>query len=45
VLLLVKTFLRRALAYFSRIEPELHRFPAIDAPAYRRAVEEMFWTP
>lgn len=35
----------RALAYFSRIEPELYRFPAIDAPAFRRAVEELFWTP
>lgn len=29
----------RALDYFARIEPELYRFPAIDAPAFRRNVE------
>lgn len=33
---------RRALAYFAQIEPELYRFPAIHAPAFRRAVEEAF---
>ncbi|MGI8927407.1 MAG: DUF6036 family nucleotidyltransferase [Tepidiformaceae bacterium] len=33
---------RRALEYFSRIEPELYRFPAVDAPSFRRAVEESF---
>ncbi len=33
---------RRALEYFGRIEPELYRFPAIDAPTFRRAVEEAF---
>lgn len=33
---------RRALEYFARIEPELYRFPAIHAPAFRRAVEEVF---
>ncbi len=33
---------RRALDYFSRIEPELYRFPAIDAPTFRRAVERAF---
>ena len=32
----------RALEYFSRIEPELYRYPAIHAPSFRRAVEEMF---
>lgn len=31
-----------ALAYFERMEPELFRFPAIDAPAFRRRVEEIF---
>jgi hypothetical protein len=33
---------RRALEYFARIEPQLNRFPAIDAPSFRRAVEEAF---
>jgi hypothetical protein len=33
---------RRALEYFARIEPELYRFPAIDAPTFRRAVEDAF---
>jgi hypothetical protein len=32
----------RALEYFARIEPELYRFPAIDPPTFRRAVEEAF---
>jgi hypothetical protein len=32
----------RALAYFARLEPELYRFPAIDPPTFRRAVEEAF---
>jgi hypothetical protein len=32
----------RALEYFARIEPQLYRFPAIDAPTYRRAVEQAF---
>lgn len=32
----------RALEYFERIEPELYRYPAIHAPAFRRAVEEFF---
>ncbi len=32
----------RALAYFARVEPELYRFPAIHAPAFRRAVAEAF---
>jgi uncharacterized nucleotidyltransferase DUF6036 len=31
-----------AREYFARIEPELYRFPAIDAPSFRRAVEEAF---
>lgn len=31
-----------AIAYFSRIEPELYRFPAIDGPSFRRAVEKAF---
>jgi hypothetical protein len=33
---------RRALEYFGRIEPELYRFPAIDPPSFRRAVEVAF---
>jgi hypothetical protein len=33
---------RHALAYFARMEPELYRFPAIDPPSFRRAVEEAF---
>ena len=32
----------RALAYFDSIEPDLYRFPAIDPPSFRRAVEEIF---
>jgi hypothetical protein len=35
---------RRAREYFARIEPELYRFPAIDPPAFHRAVEEAFGT-
>ncbi len=32
---------RQGLAeYFARIEPELYRFPAIDPPSFRRAVEQ-----
>ncbi|MBI4503507.1 MAG: hypothetical protein HY700_20395 [Gemmatimonadetes bacterium] len=31
-----------ALVYFGRIEPELYRFPAVDAPSFRRAVEAAF---
>jgi hypothetical protein len=31
-----------ALEYFGRMEPELYRFPAIDPPSYRRAVEAAF---
>jgi hypothetical protein len=31
-----------ALAYFQQIEPQLYRFPAIHAPSFRRAAEEMF---
>jgi hypothetical protein len=33
---------RRAREYFTRIEPELHRFPAVHGPAFARAVEEAF---
>jgi hypothetical protein len=33
---------RRAVEYFARMEPELYRFPAIDPPSFRRAVEEAF---
>jgi len=33
---------RRALEYFARIEPQLRRFPAIDARSFQRAVEEAF---
>jgi hypothetical protein len=32
----------RALDYFERMEPDLYRFPAIDPPSFRRAVEEAF---
>jgi len=32
----------RAREYFRRIEPELYRYPAIDPPAFRRAVEQTF---
>ncbi len=32
----------RALEYFDRLEPGLYRYPAIHAPAFRRAVEDMF---
>lgn len=31
---------RRTLDYFGQIEPELYRYPAIDPPSFRRAVEE-----
>lgn len=31
-----------ALEYFAAIEPQLYRYPAIDPPAFRRAVEETF---
>ncbi len=33
---------QRALEYFLGIEPELYRYPAIDPPAFRRAVEQAF---
>ncbi len=32
----------RALKYFRRIEPELHRYPAIDPPTFRRSVHAAF---
>lgn len=32
----------KARAYFARIEPQLYRFPAIHAPAFRAAVEAAF---
>jgi hypothetical protein len=35
----------RALEYFRRIEPGLYRFPAIDQPTFRRAVEQAFGMP
>jgi hypothetical protein len=31
----------RLLELFERIEPNLHRYPAIDPPSFRRAVEEV----
>lgn len=34
----------KAKEYFGRIEPALHRFPAIHAPAFRLAVAEAFRT-
>jgi hypothetical protein len=33
---------RRTREYFARLEPELYRFPAVDAPSFRRAVEQAF---
>lgn len=45
----VRTLLERKLvdpedarSYFARMEPELFRFPAIDASAYRERVDEIF---
>ncbi|MBI4840228.1 MAG: hypothetical protein HY803_04000 [candidate division NC10 bacterium] len=35
----------RAWQYFQAIEPDLYRFPAVDARSYRRAVEEVFGRP
>jgi hypothetical protein len=32
----------RALEYYARIEPELYRFPAIDPPSFRGAIEAAF---
>ena len=32
----------RTLDYFARIEPELYCYPAVDPPAFRRAVEAAF---
>jgi hypothetical protein len=32
----------QALAYFRRVEPDLHRYPAIHPAAFRRAVEVTF---
>lgn len=35
----------RAWQYFQAIEPDLYRFPAVDARSFRRAVEEVFGRP
>ncbi|MBI4521468.1 MAG: hypothetical protein HY701_11570 [Gemmatimonadetes bacterium] len=32
----------RALEYFARVESDLYRFPAVDIPTFRKAVEETF---
>lgn len=32
----------RALEYFAAVEPQLYRYPAVDPPAFRRAVESAF---
>ena len=32
----------RDVADADRLEPDLYRYPAIHAPAFRRAVEDMF---
>jgi hypothetical protein len=32
----------RAIKYFRRIEPDLYRYPVIDPPTFRRAVEAAF---
>ncbi|MBI4545377.1 MAG: hypothetical protein HY703_09290 [Gemmatimonadetes bacterium] len=34
-----------ALRYFERIEPQLYRYPAIDPPSFRTAVEQAFGSP
>jgi hypothetical protein len=34
-----------ALEYFARLEPDLYRFPAIDAPTFRHAVADVFGPP
>lgn len=34
-----------AWRYFARLEPELYRFPAVDAPGFRAAVVEAFGAP
>ena len=33
---------REARAYFARLEPDLYVFPALDAPSFRRAVNDAF---
>jgi hypothetical protein len=35
----------RTLGYFDEIEPHLHRYPAINPSAFRRAAEEMLGAP
>ncbi len=35
----------RAWQYFQAIEPDLYRFPAVDARSFRQAVEEVFVRP
>ena len=35
----------QALAYFQAIEPMLYRYPAIDGPTFRGAVQEVFGPP
>jgi uncharacterized nucleotidyltransferase DUF6036 len=35
---------QQALRYFEEIEPKLHRYPAINPAAFRRAAEEMLST-
>jgi hypothetical protein len=32
----------RAVEYFARMEPELYRFPAVDPPTFKEAVEQAF---
>jgi hypothetical protein len=34
-----------AWQYYQAIEPDLYRFPALDARSFRRAVEEVFGHP
>lgn len=34
-----------AVEYFGRIEPDLYRYPAVDPPAFRRAVDAAFRSP
>ena len=35
----------RAWQYFQAIEPDLYRFPAVDARSFRQAMEEVFGRP
>lgn len=36
---------QEALVYFGRVEPLLYRYPALDPPSFRAAVQQMFGPP